>query len=50
MATEHEVLKPIVLLPLRGRMAEVRCAVGSFYVFGANNHYEAFSESIYIPV
>ena len=50
MATEHVVLKSIALLPLSGRMAEVRCAVGSFYVFGTNNHYEAFSESIYILV
>ena len=52
MATEHEVLKPIALLPLRGRMAEVRCVAGYFHVFGTNNHHEAeaFSESIYIFV
>ena len=50
MATEHVVLKSIALLPLSGRMAEVRCAVGYFYVSGTNNHYEAFSESIYILV
>ena len=52
MATEHDVLKPIALLPLRGRMAEVRCVAGYFHVFGTNNHHEAeaFSESIYIFV
>ena len=52
LATEHDVLKPIALLPLRGRMAEVRCVAGYFHVFGTNNHHEAeaFSESIYIFV
>ena len=48
MATEHVVLKSIALLPLSGRMAEVRCVAGYFHVFGTNNnHHEAFSESIY---
>ena len=50
MATEHEVLKPIALLPRRGRMAEVRCVADYFHFFGTNNQAEAFSESIYIFV
>jgi hypothetical protein len=50
METEHVVLKPIAVLLLSGRIAEVRRLVGYFYVFGTQNYYAAFSDSIYILV
>jgi hypothetical protein len=37
METEHVVLKPIAVLLLSGRIAEVRRLVGYFYVVGRPN-------------